>query len=203
MTTGPLLPSQACRTLPDIRRLWTAQMWAATATSICHSAHRYHRTGRSKILFASFNEPSPRWGGLVGNLPAVAWGQQQASQGHQEWSISSSGSQETQLKVLLEEGNVGSSYTHEHCKSNLHLRTPKGGKTQCMTDGKPGAALHQAEFERVLQCLQRVCSAARLTSRVGRTARIYLISLLSAPDSIPPSYCPLLAPVWVTSPIPI
>lgn len=70
--------------------------------------------GGSKILFASFNELTPRWGGLVGNLPVLAWGQHQVLQGHQEWSISSLGSQKTQLKVLLGEGNVDSLYTYKH-----------------------------------------------------------------------------------------
>lgn len=88
-----------------------SQMWVATATSISHLACRHHGMGGSKILFASFNELTPRWGGLVGNLPVLAWGQHQVLQ---EWSISSSGSQETQLEVLLGEGNVDSLYTYKH-----------------------------------------------------------------------------------------
>ena len=46
-------------------------------------------------------------------------------------------------------------------------------KPQCMTDGKLRAGLHQAEFQHVLQCPQRVCSAAQLVSPIGRTAKIY------------------------------
>lgn len=75
-------------------------MWADTATSISCPACRHRRMGRSKIPFATFNELTPRWRSLVGNVPMLAWGQHQVSQGHQEWTISSSGSQETQLKVL-------------------------------------------------------------------------------------------------------
>lgn len=70
-------------------------MRVATATSISHLPCRHHGMGGSKILFASFNELTPRWEGLVGNLPVLAWGQHQVLQGHQERSISSSGSQET------------------------------------------------------------------------------------------------------------
>lgn len=78
-------------------------------------------------------------------------------------------------------------------KKSLTLKEPK---PQRMTDGKLRAALHQTEFERVLQCPRRVCSAAQLASQMGRTARIY-------PKVRSSLVLPALAPVRATAPVPI